>query len=319
MSQLAVSTFSLREQLGPLKFDFKGPNGDDVAVDLPYPKLLDLADFPERAKEEFGVEAIETVAFQFNSLDNPELNRFGASLRSAGIELLNVAIDFGDLLGSDTKRRHADIGLLKQWIDRFAPMGPRFIRINPGSASHPQGEGTPPRYLIEALAELSQHTKACGSRLLVENHGGPSSNPQWMTALLDAVGRENLGLLLDLGNFEVLTQPVMAAVFGNAEGGIARVVETLDLNPLYDAIAQLAPRAELVHLKVHEVDANGTILAVDLERALKILADNDYAGSLTVEYEGTGGDPWEKTRRVVDAARSIVPKLASATDNVSRN
>jgi hypothetical protein len=56
---------------------------------------------------------------------------------------------------------------------------------------------------LPGLVELGEFAKAQGARLLVENHSGPSSNPQWLGALLDAVdGR--CGLLLDLGNLEPL-------------------------------------------------------------------------------------------------------------------
>ncbi|MGW6282590.1 sugar phosphate isomerase/epimerase family protein [Kribbella sp. NPDC055071] len=305
-SALSVSTYSLREQFGPLTFDFTGPDGNDVHFELPYPKLLDLGDFPKRAGDEFGVQAIETVAFQFAGPDDPELDTFAAALVSSGVRLLNVAIDAGDLLQSDPELRAADVALIKQWIDRFAAMGSTFVRVNPGSPFSAHNDGSaPPSYLVAALAELGAYARDKGSRLLVENHGGPSSDPTWMNALLDAVGRDNLGLLLDLGNFDVLTKPVLAALFGGQGGNLAPVLESIDLTPLYDGIDALAARAELVHVKVHEVDEAGTIRAVDLERALGILSAHGYDGPLTVEYEGSGGDPWQKTSHIVDVTRSL--------------
>jgi len=303
MSALAVSTYSLREQFGPLKFEFTTPDGHDTSIELPYPKLLSLSDFPERARDEFGVDAIEVVAFQFEGLDDPELTRFAAALLRSGVELRNVAIDVGDLLDPNAQKRAADIDLMKQWIDRFAAMGSQFVRVNPGSALNPHEDDALPDFLVEALRELGEHAAARGTRLLVENHGGPSSNPAWMLALLDAVGNEHVGLLLDLGNFDVLGVAVMAVLFGGSEGGIAPLLDDLDLTSLYEGIASLAGSAELVHVKVHEVDDAGDIRAVDLSRAFTILADHGYDGPLTIEYEGVGGDPWAKTRRIVDVTR----------------
>jgi sugar phosphate isomerase/epimerase len=309
MNTLSVSTYSLREQFGPMSFDFTGPDGNDVHFEMPYAKLLDLSQFPQRANDAFGVDAIETVSGQFAGIDDPELDRFAAALLSSGVQLMNVAIDVGDLLATSPEKRTADVALSKRWIDRFAAMGSRFVRLNPGSpfAAHTE---TPPPYLVDALGELGEYAGTRGSRLLVENHGGPGSDPVWMSNLLDAVGRAHLGLLLDLGNFDVLTQPVMAAATAAftgqpLEADFASLVDGLDLTSLYDGIDALASRAELVHVKVNDVDDDGTIRAVDLGKALGILDAHNYAGPLTVEYEGTGGDPWEKSVIIVDFVRAF--------------
>jgi hypothetical protein len=60
-----------------------------------------------------------------------------------------------------------------------------------------------------------------------------------------------------------------------------------------------------VHVKVNDVDDEGTTRAVDLGKALGILEAHSYAGPLTVEYEGSGGDPWQKTGAVVDLVRAF--------------
>jgi sugar phosphate isomerase/epimerase len=309
MNTLSVSSYSVREQLGPVKFDFVDPTGNPIHIDLPYPKLLELSDFPARARDAFGVEAIETVAFQFAGLDDPEIDRFGASLASSGVRLLDVAIDAGDLLEVDADKRAADIELITQWIRRFTAIGSEFVRVNPGSpfATH-HGDGTPPTHLVDALGELGVTAREHGARLLVENHGGPSSNPQWMSALLDAVGRDHLGLLLDLGNFDALMGPMMAIFFGGPDGqpvDPATVFAGLDLSSLYTDIEALAARAELVHVKAHEVTDDGHVAPIDLVRALGILKAHDYAGPLTVEYEGNGGDPWAKSARVLEITKGV--------------
>jgi len=304
-NQLSVSTYSVREQLGPVVFDFVDPQGNDVHVELPYPKLLDLSDFPERAKDAFGVDAIETVAFQFTGLDDPELDRFAASLARSGVSLVNVAIDAGDLLEADDEKRAADVALLKQWIERFTAMGSRFVRVNPGSPFSPHHGEEPPAHLVAALRELGAFAADHGARLLVENHGGPSSDPAWMNALLEATGSDALGLLLDLGNFDVLLGPAMALGFGGDEApDPAELFASIDLEPLYAGIEALAARAELVHVKSHLVTDDGAVGVVDLPRALGILAAHDYSGPLTVEYEGNGGDPWAKSARVLEVVRA---------------
>lgn len=307
MTSLSVSSYSVREHLGPVEFSFTDPAGETKTFSFPYQSLTTLAEFPARAKEVFGVDQIETVAFQFREgLDDPELDAFAEALSASGVRLLNVAIDAGDLLEADDDKRTADVAELKRWITRFAEMGSRFVRVNPGSPFSPHHGEQPPLYLVEALIELGDHAAAHGARLLVENHGGPSSDPEWMLGLLDAVGREHLGLLLDLGNFDALIQPAMALMFqpaGAPEIDTVALLENVDLTSVYAGIEALAPRAELVHVKAHDVDDDGVVRPVDLDRAIGILRGHGFDGPLTIEYEGTGGDPWAKSARVLEVAR----------------
>jgi sugar phosphate isomerase/epimerase len=309
MSTLSVSTYSVREELGPVQFDFVDPAGTEHHISFPFPRLLELSEFPARAVSAFGVSDIGSVAFQFAGLDDPELDRFHAALQSNGVGLVDVSIDAGDLLEPDDDRRAADVAEIGRWIERFAGMGARFVRVNPGSPFSPHQGGEPPAHLVRALVEVAAIAKAHGTRLLVENHGGPSSDPVWMNRLLDLVGRDACGLLLDLGNFDALLGPTSALFFGDAEGKTvdpAEVFAGLDLEPLYAGIASLADRAEVVHVKAHQVSADGAVGPVDLPRALGILLDHGFDGAFTVEYEGTGGDPWAKTARVLDVVRETL-------------
>lgn len=313
MTTLSASTYCVREHLGPVTIDLTAPDGSAIHHELPYLKLLDLSDFPSRAQNELGVDAIETVAFQFTGLDDPDLDRFAAGLLSSGVQLLNVAIDAGDLLETDNEKRAADITLIERWIERFTAMGSTFVRVNPGSPISEHHGEVPPAHLVDALVHLGKFARDRGSRLLVENHGGPSSDPVWMNALLDAVGRNHLGLLLDLGNFDALMLPLFAALFSGGDTDPAVLYRDTDLTAVYDGIEALAGRAELVHVKVHVVDADGTIGVVDVPRALRILNAHGYDGPLTVEYEGQGGDPWEKTRRILAVTRQNAPSASAAS------
>lgn len=302
MPTLSMSSYSVREHLGPVNFTLTGPDGNDIHIDFPYTKELELSEFPARAKDAFGVGDVETVAFQFGDVDAAELDRFAEALAASGVSLLNVAIDAGDLLDPDEGRRSADIAVIEAWIDRFTAMGARFVRVNPGSPMSPHHDAEPPAHLIAALQQLGEYAQLRGARLLVENHGGPSSDPVWMNALLERVGADRLGLLLDLGNFDALLAPAMALLFGGPDGqpvDPAHVFAGVNLEPLYADIDALAPRAELVHVKAHHVDDEGEVGPIDLDRAIGILLAHGYDGPLTVEYEGTGGDPWVKSARVL--------------------
>jgi sugar phosphate isomerase/epimerase len=302
-----VSSFSLREQLGPIRFRYRDASGEGQVLTIENPRLLPISDFPRRALDELGVDLVEVVGFHFTGLDDPEIARFEKALAESGVGLLNTVLDLGDLLDPDEERRASDLVVLKEWIGRFAAMGSGFVRVNPGSPASPWGTGKPPAHLAAALAELGEFCRARGTRLLVENHSGPSSDPAWLHALLDDVGSEHCGLLLDLGNLEPLMSTLRSLASNPPESGtldLAASLSGLDLSPLYAGIESLAPRAELISVKTNWVAADGTIGAVDIERAMAILAGHGYDGALSIEYEGFGGDPWAKTRRVVDVARA---------------
>jgi len=303
-SDIAMSTYSLREQLGTIDIAFNDDSGQERRFRQENPQELAITEFPAKARAEFGVDTIETVAFQFSGVDDPRLDQFAATLRVEGMTLLNVAVDTGDLLRHNPDRLAADVAELTAWVDRCAALGSRFVRVNPGSPFNPDHGEKPPARLVEALVELGRHANSRGVRLLVENHGGPSSDPAWMNALLDACGAESLGLLLDLGNFDALLGPIMARM-KDPEGDHPDL-STIDLTALYAQIEELAPRAELVHVKAHLVGEDGAVGPVDLAKALEILERHGYDGPLTVEYEGTGGDPWAKSRRVLDLTTELV-------------
>ncbi len=307
MTQLALSSYSLREQLGPISIAFTDANGDDQTYAQDFPKLLDITEFPARAARTYAVTGIEAVAFQFSGLEDDRLDAFAAGAREAGLALVNVAVDVGDLAHPDPDRRAADVAELKRWITRCADLGFRNVRVNAGSPFSPQHDDVPPAHLVDALAELGGFATERGIRLLVENHGGPSSDPVWMNALLDAVGSDGPGLLLDLGNFDALLGPLTAALFAEPGTAPADPFAGLDLTSLYDGIDALAARAELVHVKAHHVGDDGAVGPIDLPRALDILDRHGYRGPLTIEYEGTGGDPWVRTGHVIDLTATALP------------
>lgn len=299
MNSLSVSSYCVREQLGPVSFTFTDQENTERHLQWDFPKLLSLSEFPQRAVDQFGASAVEIVSFHFKGIDDPEIDNLGKALLDAKVTLLNVAVDVGNVGEADDVKRAADIHELKRWITRFAKIGSRFVRVNAGSPFDQEHDGEPAAHLVEALIELGRHAKQHGARLLVENHGGQSSDPAWMNRLLDAVGSEHLGLLLDLGNFDALMGPLMATLFAPPGTAPSNPFEGLDLSSLYEGIDALAGRAELVHVKVHHVGEDGTIGVIDLPRALGILAHHGYSGPLTVEYEGSGGDPWVKTQHVL--------------------
>ena len=60
------------------------------------------------------------MAFQFAGLEDPALDAFVARATDAGLALVNVAVDVGDLVRTDADGLAADVAELKRWIARVA-------------------------------------------------------------------------------------------------------------------------------------------------------------------------------------------------------
>src|SRR5689334_8999312 len=93
----AVTSFSLREQLGPIRFPYRDASGRDRVFTFDNPRLLPISDFPRRALDDLGVDLVEVVGLHFTGLDDPELARFEKALADTGVGLVGTALDLGDL------------------------------------------------------------------------------------------------------------------------------------------------------------------------------------------------------------------------------
>ena len=118
----------------------------------------------------------------------------------------------------------------------------------------------------EACSALTEYGSQNKISIICENHGGPSSNPDALIALMKAVNNPNFGTLPDFGNFP-------------QSGGKYSV-------DIYDAIARMMPYAKGVSAKSYDFDEKGAETKLDYPRIMKIVSDADYTGFVGIEYEG---------------------------------
>lgn len=120
--------------------------------------------------------------------------------------------------------------------------------------------------MAEACSALNEYGLEHKIGVICENHGGPSSNPDALVALMKAVNSPNFGTLPDFGNFP------------KKNGKYA-----IDI---YDAIARMMPYAKGVSAKSYDFDENGNETTLDYPRIMKIVSDAGYHGFVGIEYEG---------------------------------
>lgn len=302
MPQLAVSSFSLHSVLGPISIERRDDEGALHKHSFDFPRRHTMEEFAAVAREKIGVSAVELCQIQFDAHDDARIETLRTGLDAAGVKLLTLPIDLGDFGGLNPQWRAEDEARTVEWFGIAAKLGARFVRVNAGSPGSTLADEARPA-LVESLQRLSDVARNLGLTLLIENHGGSSSDPAFITALLEDVGADRLGLLLDLGNFEPLVS-LSHARFADPDSDDAG----LDFEPLYARIAALAPYATLVHAKSVDPARDGTPLP-DLSRALSIVADAGYTGDISIEWEGRKGDPWQKTAEVAAQVRAVFPHL----------
>jgi sugar phosphate isomerase/epimerase len=98
--------------------------------------------------------------------------------------------------------------------------------------------------------------------VLVENHGGLSSDPASLLRVLESAGTPWVGTLPDFGNFPPGTDR-------------------------YAAVRAMMPFAKAVSAKCYDFDEGGQETRIDFGRMLRIVLDAGYRGHVGIEYEGT--------------------------------
>ncbi len=222
-------------------------------------------DFPKIAREQYGIEGVEFVNqfFKTKAHDSEYLKDLKTRAKDVGVTCVLIMIDGeGDLSATDQKKRDEAVENHKKWVDAAAALGCHAIRVNTGNHYSPTDVGG----VAEACGKLTEYGEKHDIEIICENHGGPSSNPDALLALMKAVNKPTFGTLPDFGNFPK-----------------ARGKYTIDV---YDAIARMMPYAKGVSAKSYDFDASGKETSLDYARIMKIVTDAGYHGFVGIEYEG---------------------------------
>jgi sugar phosphate isomerase/epimerase len=173
----------------------------------------------------------------------------------------------GNLADADSAARALAVENHYKWVDIASFLGAHSIRVNAA------GQGTAEEVAVNAIDGLSMlgaYGESKGINILVENHGGYSSNAMWLSGVMKNISMDNVGTLPDFGNFCVKNGP---------EG----CVEEYDR---YKGIAELMPFAKGVSAKSHDFDEMGNEVSSDFLKIMKIVKEAGYKGYVGIEYEG---------------------------------
>jgi sugar phosphate isomerase/epimerase len=223
---------------------------------------LDNLDFPRAAKQQFGIEAVEYVNqfFKDKAQDADYIAELAKRAEDEGVTNVLIMCDgLGNLGDPDDKARTEAIEKHYPWVEAAKRLGCHSIRVNAAS------KGTfdeQQKLAADGLARLSEFASQLDMNVIVENHGGLSSNGEWLAGVMKLVDRPNCGTLPDFGNFHDYDR--------------------------YRGVEELMPFAKGVSAKSHEFDAEGNEVRTDYARMMKLVLDAGYHGWVGIEYEGKG-------------------------------
>jgi sugar phosphate isomerase/epimerase len=226
---------------------------------------LDNLDFAKTSKQEFGIDAIEYVNqfFKDKAQDKKYLAELKARSEDLGVKTLLIMIDNEGKLGDpDAKKQKQAVENHFKWIEAAKFLDCHSIRVNAAS------DGSYDEQVSRAangLRILSEFAKDFGLNVIVENHGGLSSNGKWLAQVIRKVALNNCGTLPDFGNFDL------------GDG------KTYDR---YQGVKELMPFAKAVSAKSNEFDDQGQETETDFLRMMKIVRAAGYSGYVGIEYAG---------------------------------
>ncbi|MEE2724054.1 MAG: sugar phosphate isomerase/epimerase family protein [Verrucomicrobiota bacterium] len=252
-------------------------------------KKISNLDFPVVAKKEFKISAVEYVNqfFKDKATDKNYLNELKKICENEGVKSLLIMCDGEGKLGDpDKNKRISSVNNHKRWIEAAKHLGCHSIRVNASSSGSYDDQQ---KLAADGLSRLSEFASTHGLNVIVENHGGLSSNGQWLSGVMKSVNMKNCGTLPDFGNFRI-------------GGG-----KTYDR---YKGVKELMPFAKAVSAKSHDFDDNGNEIHTDYHKMMKIVIDAGYRGYVGVEYEGSKLSEYDGIKATKKLLESVREKLS---------
>jgi len=239
-------------------------------------------DFAAHAKKEYGLEGVEYVNqfFADKGADFAYLSEMKKRASDAGVQSLLIMVDGeGSLGAADLAERRTAIENHFRWIAAAAYLGGHSVRVNAA------GSGTREEHAkqaAESLHRLAVVADRYGLNVIVENHGGLSSDGAWLAGVMKLADHPRVGTLPDFGNFSL------------GEG------KSYDR---YLGTQELIPFAKALSAKSYDFDDQGNETTIDYFKMAKIATAAGYPGWVGVEYEGDRLSEADGVRKTIDLVR----------------
>ena len=254
-----------------------------------FAKKLDPMDFPVIAKRDFGIEGVEFVNqfYKGQAEDTKVLEGLKKRCSDNGVTGVLIMCDGEGYLGDADKAKRAQaVKNHHKWVHAAVALGCHSIRVNAYSTGTFEEQM---ERAAEGLAALTEYGASKNINIIVENHGGLSSNGEWLAGVMKKVNNPRCGTLPDFGNF--------------------RLGEGKEYDR-YKGVKEMMPFAKGVSAKSHDFDDKGSETKTDYKRMLEIVKGAGYRGWIGIEYEGGKLSEPEgivATRKLLEKVRAELP------------
>jgi len=248
-------------------------------------------DFPELAAKDYGIHVVEYVNqfFKDKASDTIYLNDLLKRCNDNNVKNHLIMVDGEGGLGElDDKVRIQAIENHYKWIDAAKYLGCKTIRVN----AHGEGSAEEVKSAaINGLAKLGEYAKKVGINVIVENHGGYSSNGEWLSDVMNKVNMKNVGTLPDIGNF--------CLKYENKK--------CVDEYDRYKGVTEMMPYAKGVSAKSIDFDESGNCIETDYYKMFTIIKNSGFSGYVGIEY---GGDKLSEAEGILKT-KKLLQKVAA--------
>ena len=236
---------------------------------------LQHLDFAKIAKG-VGIDAIEYVNqfFMDKATDAAYLAEMNTRAKGEGVTQVLIMCDREGSLGDpDAAKRTQAVENHFKWVTAAKTLGCHSIRVNAYSSGTPEEQS---KLVADGMHRLCTFADTHGLNVIIENHGGQSSNAKWLMQTLRRADHPRAGTLPDFGNFSI-SRPTDANP--NAP------VESYDS---YVGVQEMMPLAKGVSVKPRVWDFKGNQSDIDLPRMMKIVTGAGYHGYCGIEHGPSG-------------------------------
>ena len=246
-------------------------------------KNMTHLDFPLVARRNFGIDAVEYVNqfFKDQARNQTYLTELKHRCEGEGVRSVLIMCDDEGALGDpDSAKRKQAVLNHHAWVDAAQFLGCHSIRVNADAKGVGSFEEQQKR-AADGLSSLTDYGARMNINVIVENHGGLSSNGKWLSGVMRLVNKPRCGTLPDFGNFTEYDR--------------------------YLGVQEMMPFARGVSAKSNDFDDSGNEAQIDYRRILKIVLDAGYHSFVGIEYEGDRLEEAEgvaKTKRLLERIRA---------------
>ena len=240
---------------------------------------MTLQDFAATIPDKFQVHGIEPWSPHFVSNESDYVHTLRESFDNSGLHVVNIPVDSGHAkLCGTTQEREAGLSLYRKWVDAAVVLNSPGIRVHLPHA--PAGKEI--ECAVDAFKSLADYGALKNIAISIENDDADTEKPETIVQVIKGVNSPFLHSLPDFCNSMAIRD---------------------DQNYNDEAMRMLFPLAySISHVKDSEGGDGGKMFHVNMDKIFAIAKQAGYRGYFSMEWEGSGNDPYAGTRALIEAS-----------------